>query len=297
VKRSWRPLKLAGLANANLKLENAGGRLPREKCLEAARTMPHNRLAGSLLTAVGDPKEVAAFIRKHPGGPAVPSLLAWLSDRAKQGATAEKLIAEGVVPRAVSRAFYAGRVVPVKSWQVVGPFSNEADVALRRAYPPEKSPALSSTYVIDEQEVGWKVVGLERDNYVNLGKALEAADFKAGYAMCWVRSAKRRRAWLFVETPNVVSAWIDEERVLENVSGGGGGHWRWRRSRRGSAHRLDPVPVTLRPGWNRITLKVAGRWGYLGFKLYLGGADGAPLKGLEYSTGAPKAGAKPGALK
>ena len=52
------------------------------------------------------------------------------------------------------------------------------------------------------------------------------------------------------------------------------------------------MPITLEAGWNRLLVKDCGRWGYWGFKLRLGAADGAPLKGLEYSTKEPPAAPK-----
>ena len=49
-----------------------------------------------------------------------------------------------------------------------------------------------------------------------------------------------------------------------------------------------PPRITLKKGWNRIMVKCAARWGYLGFKLHLGEANAAPLTGLKYSTEEPK---------
>ncbi len=273
----------ADLANANLKLETAGGKLPREECLAAARLMPRNRLAGDLLAAVGDKAEIARFVRKHPRSPVVAGLLWWLAYHGRDAALAGKLIAEAGVPREVGRAHYERLAAGIPAWQVVGPFSNEADVALRRTYPPEKQPSLKARYRIGEEQVGWRAVKVDRGGYVNIGQALKGSDYQAAYAMCWVHSAKRRRAWVYLSTGNVISMWNGDERVMENADAGGGS-----RRRRGRYRRtLAPVPITLRPGPNRLLVKNCTRWGYWGFKMYLGRADGAPLTGLKFSTDEP----------
>jgi outer membrane protein assembly factor BamB len=278
------------LASAELKLEQAGGRLPKKKCLEAAEVIPDNRLVVDLLAAVNDGPATAAFVRKHPDSPQLLSILEMLA-RSRDGAVRAvpgELLRAGAVRREVARSYYLRRAPGIGGWQVVGPFSNEADVALRRTYEPEERPTLRASYRRGPDTLKWKRVGTERDGYVNLSRELEAEDFQCGYAMCWVRAEKRRRAWMFMSTGNVVSVWVGDDRAAENVDGGGG------RRRRGRHRRaLSPVPVTLRKGWNRILVKCAGRWGYLGFKLHLGEADGAPLTGLKYGTAEPEAAREP----
>jgi hypothetical protein len=285
-RRGGGALPSAALAGKNLELERAGGKLPKDKCIEAANLIPDNRLVVDLLRAVQDGKAVAAFIRKHPRSAQVLSLLEMLarSRSSESRAIPAKLIAEGVLERETSRAYLGRRAGGVRDWQLVGPFTNEADVALRRVYPPEKNASLAAKYTSPEGEIAWRKGSAAADGHLEMSALLEGGDFQAGYAMCWVKAAQRRRAWLYLSTGNVVSLWVGKERVLENVDGGGG-----RSSRRRTRRALDPVPVTLTPGWNRVLVKCCGRWGAWGYKLYFGDAAGEPLKDLTFSVEEPAA--------
>jgi len=279
------PVKALALANANAKLESEGGKLDKAKCLEAAVLMPESRLALELLNAVGDANEVAGFVRRFPAGPLVPDLLRWLADRAGKPALAEELIAEGRLAREFCRSYYAG-LPGIAAWQVVGPFSNEADVALRRDCGPESRPELAATYRDGEQELRWKEAKADRGQ-VDFAKVFSGGNFQAAYAAVWVRAAEARRAWVFIDSPNAISLWNGSERILENAVAAP----TEARSRRTGG--LEAVPITLAPGWNRLLVKDCGRWGYWGFKLRLGAADGAPLKDIEYGTTEPPAAVRP----
>jgi outer membrane protein assembly factor BamB len=275
------------LASANYKLEQAGGTLPRKECLQAAEVIPEKRLVVELLRAVNDGKATADFIRRHPNSRQVLGIMEMLARGRHRDIRAipGQLLKEGVIRREVARSYYLRRAAGVSAWQAVGPFSNEADVALRRPYGPEKNPSLKATYRGQGGKLGWVKLSTERGGYVNLGATLKASDFQCGYAVAWVKAEKPRRAWCFLSTANVISLWVNAERIMENADPAGG-----RSYRRGRyARSLQPVPVTLRKGWNRLLVKCAGRWGYLGFKLHLGEPNAAPLAGLKYSTDEPAA--------
>jgi len=284
LKTSAKPVASARLRSANYSLEQAGGRLSREACRKAVELVPDSQLVMDLLWHVQDPKFIADFVRRHPNGRHVPELLERLARWGGEtlGGVPGKLIAERAVPRWVARQFNLRRAGSVSSWQVVGPFTNEADVALRRPYDPEKRPTLKATYKSGGRELSWKKASIGKQGYLELGTQLKASSFQCGYAMCWVKSEKAMRGWLFVSSHNVISAWLNEEQVLENAVPG------HRRLRRRGPRQITPVPLSLKPGWNRLLVKCAARLEEMGFRLHIGTADASPLKGLKYSASEPE---------
>lgn len=268
-----------GLADANSDLELSGGQLPKAQCLTAAWLIPDNRLVLDLLAAADDAEEAARFARQFPASPLVPDVLLWIAARAGNAPLADQVVAEGKIPRQSCRDFYARLLPGIAAWQLIGPFSNEADVAQRRSYEPEQRVDLESPCHAGETDLRWKPAQAEEDGFININRAIESDEYQAAYAVAWVRAPDSVRGWLFTETPNVLSAWVESQRVIENAIGEVA-------SRRGG--KVEPVPVTLKSGWNRILLKVCNRYGYWGFRARLGNADGSKLTGLEYSIQQPR---------
>ncbi|MCG3178148.1 MAG: Outer membrane protein assembly factor BamB [Phycisphaerae bacterium] len=285
---TWSPLTLAGNRDADAGMEAAGGTLPRDECLKAAWLIPDNKLALQLIQAVNDPEQAARFVRGFPSSQQVPALLAWLSGTG-QGALADTLVDEGKIPRALARAFYAKVSGGIGPWLAVGPFSNEGDVGLRRVYPPETDPQPDAVYASGSEDLAWKKAAAGSDGFLNFAGLFSSDDFQLAYAMTWIHADQPTRAWVFVESPNVVSVWCGKDRLIENSEAAGDS----RSSRRNrNTESAEPVPITLQPGWNRILLKVAGRWGYWGVKVRVGTAQGRPLEGLKFSAPPPGTGAR-----
>ena len=258
---------------------NGSSPLPKDKCLQAAWLIPDSRLAFDLLTATGDGEAAARFVREFPASPLIPDVLLWLATSLHQPDVADKLVAEGKIPRPASRNFYSRCVPGISDWQLVGPFSNEADVAQRRAYEPEKGVDVAAAYGAGEEAIHWQVAHADRDGgFLNIAQTIPSSQYQAAYAAVWIRSKSPQRAWLFIESPNVLSAWADATRIMENQVGEKVGR------RGGWGSQIDPVPVSLNAGWNQLLLKVCNRTGPWGFHARLGNVDGSAISGLEFST-------------
>jgi outer membrane protein assembly factor BamB len=254
------------------------GHLATDKCLQAAWLIPDSRLAYELLTATNDDQAAARFVREFPNSPLIPDVLLWIATQLHMPDLADKLVAEGKIPRPASRTFYNRYVPGIADWQLVGPFNNEADVAQRRAYDPEKQVDLTAAYGAGDEAIHWQVAHAERDSgFLNIAQAVKSSQYQAAYAVVWVQSKQPQRAWLFVESPNVLSAWSDAARLMENQAGEKVG----RGSRGGQ---MDPVPISLNAGWNQLLLKVCNRTGAWGFRARLANVDGSRIDGLEFST-------------
>jgi hypothetical protein len=280
----WSPVKTDGLSDANAELFARGGSLDQAKCLEAAWLVPDNKLAVDLLAAIADPQQCARFVRQFPASPQVSEVLLMIASRGGNPQLADAIVAEGKIPRPSARDFYNRLLGGMNAWKIVGPFSNEGDVAQRRTYEPEQRIDLEGAYRSGDQELRWTAAKPDEDGMVNFNKAIEHGEYQVAYAVTWARTEQSQRGWLFVESPNVLSAWLDSQQVMENVVGQAHG-------RRGGL--IEPVPVTLKPGSNRLLVKVCNRTGYWGFRARLGNADGSPLSGVDVSAQPPAAASQP----
>lgn len=158
----------------------------------------------------------------------------------------------GVEPRPVRRF--------ARPWSVVGPFPNpqllgtEHSPAVDRVYEPERDPDLDRTYRLgDGREVGWVAVDGPDDGYVRLNPHFRPSDWVAAYAQSFVWSPDPRDAVLLLGADDAHVLWVNGTRVSE------------RQGRNISVVDDLEIPVTLRPGWNRVLLKVAdldGGWAF-----------------------------------
>jgi hypothetical protein len=146
---------------------------------------------------------------------------------------------------------------------VAGPFPSDADLAgFDRAYPPESADGFGD---------GWRRLAVPDDGHVDFERAVGAHDRAVAYAGTYVHAPSGWGLRLAVGSDDAVRVWLNGEEVLA------------RRVHRGAEPRQDVVPVTLRPGWNRLLFKVVDDDG--GWELYfeLLDIEGYRMPGLYWS--------------
>jgi cellulose synthase operon protein C len=162
----------------------------------------------------------------------------------------------------------------VRAWQVAGPFDNDQNAGFETAFPPERGLAsLSERYPGKLREVGWREVHhLDFDGRVNLGALLDPARWSTAYLVTWVRAETAREVALRLAAHRGVKLWLNDRLLLADDE----------------AHSpaLDQhvVGARLRPGWNKLLVKVCQRTGAWQLRLRLTEPDGRPAGGLEYSA-------------
>ncbi len=167
----------------------------------------------------------------------------------------------------------------VDRWLIVGPFDNEEKGSLNTAFGPEDDLSqplvLGKAYEGKERPVAWRKVpaALASFGWLDLGNLIRPSEKVCGYATTFVRSraGKTSTATLWVGTSGAFRAFFNAQEVLADPGYRSVEADRW-------AARLE-----LRPGWNRLTVKVCGDEEGPVLTARLAGPDGAPSDDLEAS--------------
>lgn len=159
---------------------------------------------------------------------------------------------------------YAIHPVPVQewatAWQVVGPFPNpqrlgtEYSPALDSVYGPETDPASGGTFRLgDGREVTWVPAQGDASGYVRLNPHFQPADHVAAYAQAFLYSPDERDVVLMLGADDAHQLWVNGVELSR------------RQGRNISVQDDMAIPTPIRPGWNRVLLKVAdldGGWAF-----------------------------------
>jgi hypothetical protein len=179
---------------------------------------------------------------------------------------------QGDTNRAAAARLASG-FVDERRWWVVGPFPNVDGQGLARVFGPEEQPDIdrSATFPGRLGPVHWESRrdGLP-DGIVTLHELLEPLDWVAGYAWTTVESEGEQPAELRVDGDDEIRVWLEGKLVHEH--------------RDGRAVTIDQevVPVTLKPGSNRILVKVGNERGLWEFCVRVTGPGGRPLTAARF---------------
>ncbi|MBF5046586.1 DUF3857 domain-containing protein [Aggregicoccus sp. 17bor-14] len=146
----------------------------------------------------------------------------------------------------------------VGDFYVVGGFDNEGKAGCDRDFGPEAAGlSLAQKYSgVGGRELTWRKLPVRPlDGSVDLGAALRPNRGVVAYALTYLEATRATRAALSVGTSGAFRLWVNGERALASD------HY--------NAPRPDQarVSVQLRPGLNRVLLKVCQDAGALGFAL------------------------------
>jgi hypothetical protein len=184
----------------------------------------------------------------------------------------------------------------IRTWNLIGPFSNREDEGFSTVYPPEKEFNLEARYTgLDGQPVAWEnyygdepylsksVIWMETSGghfdddspVVDISRALHASDkpWIAAYAHTHLYSPSDQAATLVVASDNWAKIWLNHREVFGQLR-----HPFWYETNDNWA---DRIPVELHKGWNEVLVKVGvGRGsptGVLGFTFRVADAQGKTL--------------------
>lgn len=166
----------------------------------------------------------------------------------------------------------------VRSWIAIGPFDNENKAGFARAYQPEleqHAPIVpGAAYDGKERPVRWRAPpDAPQYGWFDFGDIVRPREHACGYATTFVRTKPPARA------PRTVSLWVGAEGAFKLF-------WNGEQVLEDPAYReLDidrfATPVTLRPGFNRLTVKVCGDERSPKIALRIADTKGAPDRGVE----------------
>jgi hypothetical protein len=143
---------------------------------------------------------------------------------------------------------------PLSEWSLIGPFEAPDMTYLSAVYPPEKETALDKRYPgKNGQAVGWKKASAGPAGLINLLDIFQPNEQAIAYGLAYVYSPDARTTHVLLGTDDGVRLWLNDRLVHENPA------------YRGAYPDTDKIKVTLRPGWNKVLIKVlqgAGGWGF-----------------------------------
>lgn len=161
------------------------------------------------------------------------------------------------------KAQSAGQEDAIKDWHVVGPFpgkkagaiSLNEQTAVDKALARSKDGALDlkATYAVGKQTLKWKKVAADRRGFVSFDACLGVCDWCLGYAYAEIEEIHGRETVLTCGSDDGVQIFLNGKEVHKNETA------------RGHAANADSATVYLKPGINRILVKVdnyVAGWGF-----------------------------------
>ena len=131
-------------------------------------------------------------------------------------------------------------------WHMIGPFENRGDIGFDTAYPPEQGIDLSATYPGQLGDVRWMSQSTEDDyGVVDVEKLYKNYKGSVMFATTEFSSPVEQTVEFRLGITNAWKLWLNGKQIFSRHEYHRGMH-------------LDQyrLPVTLRPGGNRILLKV-----------------------------------------
>ncbi|WP_437620779.1 DUF3857 domain-containing protein [Sorangium sp. So ce1151] len=181
---------------------------------------------------------------------------------------------DGAVAR-VQKLGFIGR------WATIGPFDNENKAGFDRAFGPEEeldqSIAAGRTYDGKARAVRWRVPPeAPQYGWFDFGDFIRPVEGICGYATTFVRAKVGTRA------PRPVSIWVGADGAFKLF-------WNGEKVLADAGYReLDidrfATTVALKPGYNRLTIKVCGGASAPKFALRIGDERGAPDLDLDVTS-------------
>lgn len=143
-------------------------------------------------------------------------------------------------------------------WYACGPFDNTDNRGFGTAYPPEQGIDLQKTYTgKDGRPVGWKPLPDFRVGRIyNLARLVRRSDFSCIYLFHEIEVREPALLPVSLGSDDALTVWLNGKQLLaQNVV-------------RGAAPDQDEVVLDLKPGKNRLLVKVCniqGEWAFYAF--------------------------------
>ena len=176
-----------------------------------------------------------------------------------------KFVVEGKDPR--SKGFNVGldgislepkrKYIP--DWHLVGPFPNprrtEADrKGLDSVYSPEKDVDLNSLYTGKNlQQLRWQYILTPETGYINLTDKVNPYELTVCYAVTYIYATKPEVVSLFLGTDDGAKVFFNNKVV-----------YRYLGIRVAEPDQAE-IPLSVKPGWNKLLIKIENNMGGYGF--------------------------------
>lgn len=151
----------------------------------------------------------------------------------------------------------------IKEWQLIGPFpgKKKGQISLDEVTPVDKDFArskegevdLSMRYEIGNQQLKWKKVTANKKGYVDLSGEVANQEWCIAYGYTEIEEVHGRETVLSLGSDDGIQVWLNGKSVFKLETG------------RGYSAGSDSCPIYLKPGINRILVKIDNYtygWGF-----------------------------------
>lgn len=166
----------------------------------------------------------------------------------------------------------------LNDWSFIGPFDNERGIGMTSVLAAESAPAFELSHDGKVRTVSWRELpdGRYSDGILRLGSLIRPSTQVCALARTWVFSENAREAHLYLSVNEEIRAWCNGVAILDAFDA------------HTFASDMFAVSLSLKAGWNEITLKVGNRDSGLQFAARLSDADGGAPLNLNSQARAPQ---------
>ncbi len=175
---------------------------------------------------------------------------------------------DGDIANAKSQFQIAG-VPEEKNWILLGPYNNFQ--GFQTEFSPETEIKLDKIYKVQKRTLKWQHINDGfNEGYINLKQTYSNYNWKVAYGLIYVNSPNRKDAQIRIGTNDAAKLWLNDQEI-----------WRLNMER-DSVFDNDVIDVTLKPGMNKILLKVCNRISEWGFYFRITDKAGNGLQDITY---------------
>lgn len=155
------------------------------------------------------------------------------------------------------------------TWFVIGPFDNQD--GFQKEFVPEREIDLSKIYTENGAQITWvRASPSNQDGFIDFEENLTDSFWSVGYGLVYLKSPDSRKVQFRMGSNESIKVWLNDEEV-----------WRFNETRE-AALDDDITTVQLRPGLNKILIKVCNRIGYWGYYFRITDENGNGFSDLEF---------------
>ncbi|MBD3289145.1 tetratricopeptide repeat protein [candidate division KSB1 bacterium] len=154
-------------------------------------------------------------------------------------------------------------------WMLIGPFKNKN--GFHREFIDEENASIRSKVKIADESLTWirSNDGIH-DGFINMGELFDQDIWQVAYGLTYINAPRAMDVQFRVGTDESVKIWLNDEEI-----------WKY------NVHRNailddDVIRVKLKPGLNKVLVKVCNRMGDWGFYFRVTDENGNGIQNIEY---------------
>ena len=156
-----------------------------------------------------------------------------------------------------------------KKWMVIGPFDNTS--GFHKKYPPEDKIELNKAYNDHSRTITWQHPddGFQ-EGYMNFKQIYAKYNWSVAYGLIYANCPDAKDVQFRIGTNEAVKVWLNDQEV-----------WKFNIVR-DSVFDDDIIHVSLKPGLNKILIKVCNRVGEWGFYFRITDKEGNGVPDIQF---------------